>query len=115
MNKTLRQVVVWLLIGLGFIVLYVTRDDAGRLFSKVYAALIPGAAVSTGKAQEVLLHSSDRRGFNVPARLNTYATHLRFDTGASHVVLTADTARLMGLTIRPEDYQVPVSTAGGRP
>lgn len=114
MKTTLRNVALWLVIALGFVVLYVTRDDAARLAAKVYAALVPGAAVSTGQVGEVIIHSNQRSGFDVPARLNGVAVRLRFDTGASHVVLTAETAKAIGLTIAPGDYNVPVSTAGGR-
>lgn len=114
MKKGLRDVLVWVAIALGFVVIYVTRDDAGRLAAKVYAALVPGAAVSTGQAGEVMIHSNHRNSFDVPAKINGTSLRLRFDTGASQVVLTAKTAKDIGLTLRPQDYVVPVATAGGQ-
>jgi aspartyl protease family protein len=51
--------------------------------------------------------------FAVQARINGVATAMVVDTGATSVVLTYETAKVVGLPLELLDYNVDVQTAGG--
>jgi aspartyl protease family protein len=52
--------------------------------------------------------------FQVPARINDREVRFLFDTGASAVVLSAETAAAIGIPPESLKFRVPVSTANGR-
>lgn len=112
MAQRLTHVLLWALIFLAAISLYSFRDELGPLWRRVYADLIPGAAIATGP-REVMISSYGRRGFEVSARVNDRPVRFRFDTGATMVTLNPETARAAGVDVTRLAYDVTVSTAAG--
>lgn len=111
--RALRDMVLWLLIFLVPITGWAFREEIGVVANRIYAVLVPGAAVSTG-AREVTIARAGAHGFLVEARINGAKANMVFDTGASIVVLTPETARAAGIDVDRLNYSAMVSTANGR-
>lgn len=94
---------------------YLKREEAVeglRSFAEEFG-YAPAAAV-VSEAGEVAIPRRRDGHFRFEASVNGKSAPFLFDTGASSVVLTAETAQMIGL--RPEDlrFNVPVMTANGR-
>lgn len=94
---------------------YLKRDEAVeglRSFAEELGYGPPAAVVS--EAGEVTIPRRRDGHFRFEAGVNGKSAPFLFDTGASSVVLTAETAQMIGL--RPGDlrFTVPVMTANGR-
>lgn len=70
------------------------------------------AAIVTGSGEVTVTRRVDGT-FVLPAEINGHATRFMFDTGATAVVLTHDTAAQLGLR-DGLSFRVPISTANGR-
>jgi aspartyl protease family protein len=68
----------------------------------------------TGSGGEVVITRGGGGSFTVQGRINGRDARFVFDTGASAVVLTAETAKALGLEPAPDAYTVPIATANGR-
>jgi aspartyl protease family protein len=108
-------VAVWTVLVGGLGAAYLNRSDlldAARAVGQDMGLGLPEATI--GQGGEVAVTRRYDGTFVVPATINDRAVPFLFDTGASSVVLSADTAQLLGL--RPENlnFRIPVSTANGR-
>lgn len=95
--------------------LFVQREaviEGARSFAEEAGVAQPGATV-TGTGEVAVSRGPDG-SFVVPARVNGVDTRFIFDTGATSVVLTAETASLLGLRPEALRFTVPVQTANGR-
>jgi aspartyl protease family protein len=112
-RQALVALVAWIAIGLALIAGYAYRDDLAVVVDRVRGELAPGSAIETG-AREVTLSRRGDGHFMAQVKLDGTTGRMMVDTGASTVVLTAETAKAMG--IRPETlrFDQPVSTANGR-
>lgn len=108
----LRAIVLWTLILLGLVGAYSYRfelqDAAGRLVGEI----APGRAVM-GPDGAVVVNRRADGSFTVNGRVNDRELHFIFDTGASMVVLTAESAAAVGLRPGAAEFTVPVFTANG--
>lgn len=112
-----RAIAFWLVLGLGFVALYSYRSDVQAIAGRLTGELLPGQTTE-GPGGEVVVTRRIDGTFVVNGRIgarnaNPNASFI-FDTGASTVVLTAETAAAAGFEPRPGDFTVPVSTANGR-
>ncbi|MFE1600108.1 retropepsin-like aspartic protease family protein [Methylobacterium sp. ID0610] len=108
----LGALALWLALGLGAGTLYVRRDEAREAAFRVFGELAAGAPVATASGEVVIARRADG-GFSVRAAVNGREQLFAFDTGASAVVLTAETAALLGLHPHPQGFTVTVQTANG--
>lgn len=108
----LRDLAVWLAIGLACVVGYAYRDEVRGVSARVMGELSPGSAV-TGPGGRITISRRAGGDFRVDAQVNGRAQSFAFDTGASAVVLTAENAEALGLRPAEADYSVRVSTANG--
>jgi len=70
---------------------------------------------SPSSAMMVSIRKSRRDGhFWTEARVNRGVVKFLVDTGASAVALTPEDAKKAGIRLRDLDYNIPISTAGGR-
>jgi aspartyl protease family protein len=112
----LRDLAVWVLIGLGLVTVYAYRAPLIRFATPVLQELDPSRVVEiaddNGDVELVVARAGDGH-FHVDAAVN--GTPLRFliDTGASATVLTLDDARRAGINVGALEFNRPVQTANG--
>jgi len=109
----LRALVAWAGIGLVFVAGYTYRYELADVTSRIAGELAPGRT-TVGPGGEVTVSRRSDGSFVLGARVNDHDTRFIFDTGATTVVLTPESARAAGLNPEALDYTVPVSTANGR-
>lgn len=109
----LEAAVFWLAAMVVLVAGYTYRFDLADMANRVVGSVIPGIAV-TGRGGEVSVMRHGGGQFALGARVNGARASFLFDTGASTVVLTPETARAAGLDPTRLDFSVPVSTANGR-
>jgi aspartyl protease family protein len=109
----LRALALWTLMIVALVALYSYREELQAVASRVAGELVPGeTAVSSGN--EVVVTRRMDGSFLVNGKVNDRDARFLFDTGASTVVLTAETAKAIGIDPSSLSYSVPVSTANGR-
>jgi aspartyl protease family protein len=112
---TFGAVTVWAVLVAGLGGAYLHRGelmDAARTLSEDMGLGLASATV--GQGGEVTVTRRIDGTFQVPARINDREVRFLFDTGASAVVLSAETAAAIGIPPESLKFRVPVSTANGR-
>ena len=109
----LRDLVLWAAILIGLVALYTYRFEVQDVASRMLGEVVPGQAVVT-RGGEVTFSRRRDGSFLVGGRANGRDLRFIFDTGASVVVLTGESAAALGLDPARLDYSVPVATANGR-
>lgn len=112
-GEGLFALLVWGAVGAGGAVLYVHRDRARDMAFRTLGEMSPGQPMP-GPGNEVVIARRIDGGFTVQATVNGRAQSFAFDTGASAVVLTAESAASLGIHPGPGAYRVQVQTANGR-
>ncbi|MET7244308.1 TIGR02281 family clan AA aspartic protease [Methylobacterium sp. EM32] len=112
-GEGLVSLLLWIAIGAGAACLYAYRDAARDMAFRALGEMNPGEPVP-GRGDEVVIARRVDGGFTVQAKVNGRAQAFAFDTGASAVVLTAETAAQLGLHPGPGAFRVQVQTANGR-
>lgn len=107
------MILLWIVLFLIPITGFAYREEVGEVARRVYAVLVPGSAVSTGR-NEVTIARAGGQSFVVTALINGVSTRMVFDTGATHVVLTPETAQAAGIDTASLNYSAVVSTAAGQ-
>ncbi len=111
--KALEALAFWLAITVGLVAFYSYRFELAAFANRILGEVAPGTLVVASGGEISVARRGDG-SFVVAARINGREARLVLDTGASAVVLTADTARLAGLDPDKLDYSQTVSTANGR-
>ena len=112
-TQGVAAVAAWLVIGLGVVAAYSYRAELAEVGNRLVGELAPGTT-SVGPGGEVEVTRRLGGSFVLSGRANDRPLSFIFDTGASTVVLTAESARALGLAPSDRDYGVPISTANGR-
>lgn len=115
LRATIGAIVMWLVFVATAVAVYVRRDAVfdGALALTDEIGLTRPEATVTGSGEVVVTRGFDGT-FVVPARVNDRDTRFIFDTGASSVVLTHETAGLLGFKGGPSAFRIPITTANGR-
>ena len=106
---------VWVLLVGGLGAAYLNRSDlldAARAVGYDMGIASPEPVVGPGG--ELTVSRQWDGTYAVPAKLNDRDVTFLFDTGASSVVLSAETAQALGFKIENLNFRIPVSTANGR-
>lgn len=111
--RGVQAVVFWAALTLGIVGLYSYREDLHEVASRVISDMAPGQPV-VGSGGEVSIARRMDGTFVVAGQANERDLRFIFDTGASTVVLTAESAQAVGFAPAALNYTVPVSTANGR-
>jgi aspartyl protease family protein len=111
--RGVQAVVFWAVLMLGLVALYSYRGELHEVASRVISDMAPGEPV-VGSGGEVSIARRMDGTFVVAGRANDRDLRFIFDTGASTVVLTAESAAAIGIPPAGLSYMVPVSTANGR-
>ncbi len=108
-----RALLTWSLLIVALVGLYSYRDELQTVAARVVGELMPGeTTVATGG--EVVVTRRMDGTFLVNGKINDRNTRFIFDTGATTVVLTGETAKALGIQPGPLGYTVMVATANGR-
>lgn len=110
---TLRALGTWFVLILTLVAAYSYRGDLSMIATRVLGELSPAETV-TGPGGEVTVTRSGDGGFTLRGQANGRDLRFIFDTGASVVVLTAESAMDIGFDPATLAFNVPVATANGR-
>jgi aspartyl protease family protein len=94
------------------IVVYAARDELQATLDRAIGDVSLGRTVVTPEGEVVAARRTDG-SFMIRGRVNGHETRFIFDTGASTVVLRAESAADLGFDLEALNYSVPVSTANG--
>jgi aspartyl protease family protein len=109
----LRALTVWSVVYAGLVAAYVQRDQLLHVLDRAIGEVVPGRTAVTASGEVVVARRASG-SFTVTGRVNAHETRFLFDTGASTVVLTAESAAAAGFRLNALDYSIPVATANGR-
>jgi len=112
MSANLTALLLWGALGAALVAGYAYRDDARIIGDRMLGALRPGSAVTASDGTVTITRRSDGN-FYVQAEVNGQPQGFQFDTGASSVVLTAESAAALGIRPAESEFSVRVSTANG--
>jgi len=122
-NTIIRDVVIIGAIGVGMVFTFQHRDTLYAMAglerptsqSEVTIESRPAPAPQVNQGSVVSIPKSHRDGqFWADATVNSGYVRFLIDTGASAVALTKQDAQKAGIRLHELDYNVPISTAGGR-
>lgn len=115
LRDALGAVVMWAIFVASAGAVYLKREEAVeglRALAEEFGYGPPEAVVS--RAGEVSIPRRRDGHFRFEALVNGKPAPFMFDTGASSVVLTAETARMLGFPPESLRFTAPVQTANGR-
>lgn len=101
------------LVATGIVSVYLRRGDVEVALDAWIGEIAQGKAVVTQAGEVVVARRMDG-SFTLSGQVNARDQRFIFDTGASTVVLTAESAAQAGLDAAALAFVVPVSTANGR-
>ena len=108
-----RALLVWSVVFAALVSGYVRRDELALVLDRVIGEIDPGRTVTTDAGEVVVARRADG-SFTLAGHINDKPAHFVFDTGASAVVLTAESAAASGFQPETLSFVVPVATANGR-
>lgn len=111
-RANLTALLLWGALGAALVAGYAYRDDARVIGDRMLGAVRPGSAVTGSDGTVTITRRSDGN-FHVRAEVNGQPQGFQFDTGASSVVLTAESAAALGIRPADSEFSVRVSTANG--
>lgn len=109
----LRATFVWSLAYTVLIAAYYRQDMIATAFDRMIGEVATGRTVVSSAGEVVVARRADG-SFTLNGRVNERDSRFIFDTGASTVVLTAESAEAAGFHPDTLSYTVPVATANGR-
>jgi aspartyl protease family protein len=109
----LQALVLWAAVYAGVVAAYAQREQLEVLLDRAIAEVSPGRP-AVNAAGEVVVARRASGSFTLTGRVNEREARFLFDTGASTVVLTPESASAAGFRIDALNYSVPVATANGR-
>lgn len=113
MGENVRALLIWAGIGAVVVAGYAYKEQARDIGGSLLGALRPGTAV-VGPGGEVTITRRADGDFSVFAEINGRTEQrFAFDTGASSVVLTMESAAALGIKPADREFTQKVSTANG--
>jgi aspartyl protease family protein len=112
-TRGVQAILVWAALFIALAGVYSFRFDIQDAALRLAGELAPGRVTTTSTGEVVTVRRADG-SFILAGRANDRNLNFVFDTGASTVVLTAESARALGIQPADRDYTVAVSTANGR-
>lgn len=116
LGRNLVYLAAWTAAALVLVLVYVYRDEAEQMTSRVAAELMPGhSVVLTGinGQSEVVIRRTRGGHFAVNAEVDGHRLGMLIDTGASQVALTYDDAKRIGIDTAALSFTLPITTANG--
>lgn len=97
---------------MALMVMYASRSELQTVIDRAIGDISVGRTVVTADGDVVAARKTDG-SFLLQGKVNGHDTRFVFDTGASMVVLRADSAITLGFKPERLNYSVPVATANG--
>lgn len=116
LGQSLQYLLIWAAAAFVLVGVYVYRDQAEQMTSRIVAEIMPGhSVVLTGinGQSEVVIRRTEAGHFAVNATVNGHWLGMLIDTGASQVTLTWEDAKRIGLDPEKLHFSLPVTTANG--
>ncbi len=107
-----KYALIWLCLGLAFLIIYSFRYEIIRLKDRLIAEVFPSSVVDVDERSAQVTRALDGH-FYIQAHVNGRPLRFLVDTGASRVVLTKNTAEKMGINIQELRYTDRSYTANG--
>ena len=111
-REVLSAVVFWGGLGLLLLIGYSYRYELMTVRDRVMSELFPGTLSQTSGGDLTLTRGSNRQ-FHVDAVIDGAPVVMLVDTGASHITLSYEDAKQVGLRPEQLSYSTPVQTANG--
>jgi aspartyl protease family protein len=111
-SKALEAIAIWMAIIVVLVGGYAYRFELGEFANRISGALVPGWTIVARGGEVSVVRSGGT--FTLDGRVNDAATRFIFDTGATSVVLTRESASRAGINLADLRYTVRVSTANGQ-
>jgi aspartyl protease family protein len=111
--RGVQSVVFWAALMVGAVGLYSYRGELHEVASRIVSDIGP-AEPAVGSGGEVSVARRLDGTFGIAGHANDRDLRFIFDTGASMVVLTTESAQVIGIAPGALNYVVPVFTANGR-
>jgi aspartyl protease family protein len=111
--RGVQAILFWIVLGAGLVGAYSYRWEIREGATRVISDLAPGEP-AVGSGGEVTIARRMDGTFVISGRANGRDLRFIFDTGASTVVLSAESAQALGFSAATLAYTVPVATANGR-
>jgi aspartyl protease family protein len=111
--RGVQAILFWIVLGVGLVGAYSYRWEIREGATRVISDLAPGEP-AVGSGGEVTIARRMDGTFVISGRANGRDLRFIFDTGASTVVLSAESAQALGFSAATLAYTVPVATANGR-
>ncbi len=108
----MRDALVWVALGAGFLVLYTYRDALTPAYRRTLSELSPGYAVAPAPGVVEVARRRDGH-FVIRMKANGRDLPFLFDTGATIVTLRAEDAEILGIDAKKLKFTEAVSTANG--
>ena len=112
-SRAVEAAVFWLVLLAALVGAHAYRFELAEVASRLGGAIVP-STTATGPGGEVTVTRAFDGHFAVAAQVNGAGASFLFDTGASAIVLTSETAARAGLRPADLDFRVAVATANGR-
>jgi aspartyl protease family protein len=109
----IHALILWSLVFAGIVTMFAQREASLAIVDRFIGEVAAGRAVDNGSGEVVVARRADG-SFTLAGQVNGRGVRFVFDTGASTVVLTAETAQAVGLNLDKLTYSIPVATANGR-
>jgi aspartyl protease family protein len=109
----IHALILWSLVFAGIVTMFAQREASLAIVDRFIGEVAAGRAVDNGSGEVVVARRADG-SFTLAGQVNGRGVRFVFDTGASTVVLTAETAQVVGLNLDKLTYSIPVATANGR-
>jgi aspartyl protease family protein len=109
----IRALIVWGIAFAGLAAAYTQRAELNSVLDRMIGEVSPGRTVVTDTGEVVAARRADG-SFTLAGHINGRETRFIFDTGASAVVLTGESAAASGFHLEALSFTVPVATANGR-
>lgn len=109
----MKPLLIVMALGAGVGLLMPTGEDSAPAETAAAAKDNPGTVSPTEPLTELRIDRRQDGHFYVDGLVNGHETHFLIDTGATHVALTIEDARNIGIKVTPEDFQPVARGAGG--
>jgi len=113
LSTAMLSALAWMAIFAVALVGYTYRNELSVVTNRVMDEVVPGRVVSSKSGEAVIVRAGNGH-FIFEGITNGAALRYMFDTGASSVVLTHESAQRIGINPASLSYSVDVSTANGR-
>ncbi len=114
-GQALESALLWVALGAVLFLGHSYRNELLPIGQRLLGELIPGTAIETGPpgTREITITRRGAGLFRVEVRIDGRPVRMLVDTGASSVVLSAETAERIGIDTKTLNFRVPIVTANG--